>query len=85
MSYRNSQIFVQSQTKRRLYLLTELYPQKTDNWQGTALIQAIEGSKASIDEVADRFINKVISEEYPLVNELEKKQDGLLKEYKAKQ
>lgn len=77
MSYRSSQIAVQGETVQRLRLAIELYPvvcstpttdfyaDKTDTRQ---LMRRI-----TVDELADRELNRVIKEKFPKVLELEKR------------
>jgi hypothetical protein len=67
MSFRSTELAIQPKTKNRLYLALKLFPEKSDDW-------ALEGGKRTmtIDELGDLLLNKILTQNYPAVIELEK-------------
>lgn len=60
---RNTEIYVSSKTKRRLFWIKKLSDE--------------HGPPATIDEIGDNLLNQKIEEKYPAIKTLEKRLDAL--------
>lgn len=87
MSYRSAEIAVQPETRNRLWLVFELYPEQAEykttvpNY-GTE--QEVRIRKMTVDEWADRALNEHIKEKYPNVLKYERMIAGFKYKYSAR-
>lgn len=82
MSFRPSQLFIQSRTKQRLRLIAELFPTRSQNSEAQRHTEISEGvcGNASADEIGDKLLNDAIAREFPEILMIEKEIADVKKE-----
>jgi len=74
MNPRKSEIYIDHQTKNRLFNVIKLYPQTVSQEVHDEYGERVLGNRSmTVDELATKIINEVIAEKFPIVLELERK------------